>query len=196
MSAPNFYRKNARSLYVIDDREYYDPIKEEYLDEWQEGCEVYRNECLEDDIKERAKEEGFTATPSNCNPIRAIASRDFWLEVAGVGFCVEGCITINPGYYEAATLDWDIYSGEAGDTLERPKYLDDFCKSIAEQVLWESDWNEGLKRMNRGRVVARVRRELEKIADVLDNFCREACHGVYELAYLFSNGEAGYTKVA
>lgn len=47
-----------------------------------------------------------------------------------------------------------------------------------------------------GRVVARVRRELENIADVLDNFCREACHGVYELAYLFSNGEAGYKKVA
>lgn len=196
MSAPNFYRINARNLYVVDNREYYDPIREEYLDEWQDGCEIYYNECMEDDIREQARNSGFTSKKSGSNPIRAIATQDFWLEVAGVQFCVEGCITINPGYYAGATLDWDLYSGEAGAALERSKYMPEYCESLADEVLWESDWNEGLKVANRGRVVARIRRELERVADILDNFCREACHGVYTLAYLFSNGEAGYTKIA
>lgn len=70
-------------------------------------------------------------------------------------------------------------------------------RDALDYVSWrESYWNPGLIKMQAKNIAQKVRRAVEKAMEEAEDFCRQNCTGVYELAYMFSNGEAGYNKVA
>ena len=197
MSCENFFKQNARHFYVYDCRQYYDPATEEFLDEWQEGCEIIDDsDFMGEDITEFGKGYGFVPGKWDSSTIKeAIVSKNFYLEIAGTEVGIQGSIFARPGHYMAANLDWEIYTGESG---QRGNYenAEDYARNIVDAALWYSDWNNGLLRMNRDRLVKKVAKVVEGIGREMDDFCRRVCTGVYDLAYQCSNGEAGYIEIS
>lgn len=209
MSTGNFLKRNARNYYVVDNREYYDPATEEWLDEWREGCETRHRdtEDVELDLTEQGKAEGYHATEVRNMPYGEhewrgcfTLEKDFWLKVAGNDLRLTGRVFLRPGYYEAANLDWDIFTTELGEIGEiGGRYgttTAEYAGEVAEDMLLYSDWSEGVKVMNRDKVTERIRRALEDIADELDDFCRRVCTGVYGICGRFSNGETFYCQLS
>ena len=187
MSTANFQRINARNYYTIDTNEYYDAETGEYLDEWQEGCEVYQREDIDEDIREFGKSCGLYV-PTSSNIPGKVVCMDFWEEVAGQSVKIEGGITINPGHYEGYTIDWNIRAD--GELLTDWNDLEDMAEYITEGLTW--NWNPGLRKMNFAKVQRRVVAAIERMADKLDDFCQKACGHVLVCAGRFSNGEAVY----
>lgn len=110
-------------------------------------------------------------------------------------------IQYNVGRYEAGCLDWSIYAcdenGCSFDGEYAPEDVEGLVRDALDYVGWrESYWNPGLIKMQAKNIAQKVRRAVEKAMEEAEDFCRQNCTGVYELAYMFSNGEAGYNKVA
>lgn len=180
----------------MDDREYYDPVTGKRLDEWQEGCEVYKGDS-EDEVRMIGEAEGYDAIRQRVScwdrrKTRFALEKTFWIEVAGEDIALNGRVFLRPGHYEAANLDWTIF---ADGMEEMDGEMDGYAMDVAEQVLDYSRWNEGLKAMNRAKVAGRIHKALKAVANELDDFCRRTCTGVYGISVVYGNGEVEYSRI-
>jgi len=212
MSCPNFFKTNAKNYYVIDARTYWKD--DEQLDQYEEGCEVYDD--TEEEI-ERIQENATSNGPKSgyynrwLIPVTdkyrgrdsvALLQKVQRLDLSpdcGMDITIE--IQYNCGYYEAGCLDWSIYAcdenGCSFDGEYAPDDVEGLVRDALDYVNWrESYWNPGLIKMQEKNIAQKVRRAVEKAMKEAEDFCRQNCTGVYDLAYMFSNGEAGYKKVA
>lgn len=204
MSTGNFYKRHASAYFVVDGKRYFDSEGEE-LENWEEGCEVVDDtEDLMDCILERAIPEGWEKSEGwkgrDCYGLcEKWEDEDLILGTTTVEIKIE--IEVNPGYYEACNLDWDIrlrIPGSYYDCHLSDYYsIEDLAEDLFNQFMdYEHDWNEGLKKMQKKNI---VKKTLDRICEVglkADEFCRRNCTGVYGVSARFSNGETWYTKIA
>lgn len=216
MGTCNFTKVNARRYYVVDDRMYYNESEECWQDEPIEGAEVAFQDWdeIRDNLQWRAtkrKEDGgrFTAVEEREHDwTRHRDAGTVILEYRGADVflspdcCVNlyGKIILRPGYYQAATLDWDLEAVGTGDHW----YLNDYdsLEDLAEDIFqdweyYEETWNAGLKVMQWDNIRKKITAALEALGQYLDDVCAYLCgeDNVYACTAVFSNGEAVYTKV-
>ena len=219
MSTANFYKQNAKDYYVLDGRSYWKENEDGELEElecWEEGCQV--DDCSEDEIEYIRERAGAFENKYACYGSWYVPQKEY--ESLGYGdwvlnickkqdvfdltpdcsIIVTTEIILRPGYYEAANLDWCIsisdnhgcsFDGEYG-----PDDEDGLVRDALEYVAYcEETWNPGLVKMQEKNISKKVKEIFRKAQEEADGFCRDNCTGVYALAYRFSNGEAGYTKI-
>ena len=110
-------------------------------------------------------------------------------------------IQYNCGHYEAGCLDWSIFCCDENGCSFDGEYdrddVDGLVVDALDYVNWrESYWNPGLIRMQSKNIEKKIRQAMAEAMKEAEDFCRQNCTGMYGLAYMFSNGEAGYTKIA
>ena len=204
MGTCNFHKRMASSYFVVDGKMYVDSDGEEYED-WHEGCDVVDDtEYLVDDILERAKMDGWEK--SDRRVVRDdIALCEKWVDedlILGstvVEMKIE--INVNPGYYEACNLDWDIrlhIPGSGYDVhLSDFDSVEDLGEDIYDAFMWyEDEWNDGMKKMQKKNIIKKALDKIREVGLEADDFCRRNCTGEYGVYARFSNGETWYTKIA
>lgn len=198
MGTSNFYWQNAKNCYAIIAEDYYNEDGE-ILDEYEEGCEVVdRTDDEIDYIEDRLKEDGWDREdkwlPGGWDS-KLIASRGSYKEVTeGTGTVwITKEIILRCGYYEGANLDWDFKIEYAWD-YRRSEYddLTAMAEDITDDLL--SDWNEGLRVMNRAKIVRRVLAILEKTEEDCEKVCKSFTTPL-RVSACFSNGETWYEKI-
>lgn len=212
MSCPNFFKTNASKFYVLDCRTFWKD--DEQLDQYEEGCEVYDDtedeiECIQENAMSNGPKSGYYnrwqlpgADKYRGRDSVALLQKIQKLDLSpacGMDITIE--IQYNCGHYEAGCLDWSISAcdenGCSFDGEYAPEDVEGLVRDALDYVSWrESYWNPGLIKMQAKNIAQKVRRAVEKAMEEAEDFCRQNCTGVYELAYMFSNGEAGYNKVA
>lgn len=218
MSAPNFHKVNASKFYVLDGRTFYNEDGEQ-LEGWQEGCTTYDD--TEDEIEAIRENAGANERKGWAGYYGSwhVPTKDYRPAPYGEGVKIicqnvalvelsPACnieikteIHYRPGHYEARVLDWSIFaSDENGSSFDgeyEPEDVDGLVVDALDFVDWrESYWNRGLIKMQARNIEKKIRQAMERARTLAEDFCRQNCTGVYELAYMFSNGEAGYNKVA
>ena len=213
MSAPNFNKVNASKFYVLDCRTFWKDG--EQLETYEEGCTVYDDtedeiEYIQENATSAGPKSGYYnrwKCPGDSDKYRGRDSVAILEKVEGLnlspacGMDLTIEIQYNVGRYEAGCLDWSIYAcdenGCSFDGEYAPEDVEGLVRDALDYVSWrESYWNPGLIKMQAKNIAQKVRRAVEKAMEEAEDFCRQNCTGVYELAYMFSNGEAGYNKVA
>lgn len=217
MSAPNFHRVNAANYYVLDGRSYWKDG--EQIDAWEDGCEV--EDGTRDEIETIRENAGAYNKKGWAGYYGAwhVPSQDWKSEGYGNGHTIvckkielleltPDCsieirteIHYRPGYYEAGTLDWAIFANdENGNSFSgeyAPEDVDGLVLDALDYIGWrESHWNAGIIKMQAKNIARKIEAAIERAQDGAEEFCRQHCTGVYGLAYLFSNGEAGYIKIS
>lgn len=213
MSCPNFFKTNAENYYVLDCRTFYKD--DEQLDQYEEGCEVYDDtedeiECLQERAMSEGPKSGYYnrwRLPSDSDKYRGRDSIALLQKVVGLnlspacGMDITIEIQYNCGHYEAGCLDWSIFCCDENGCSFDGEYtrddVDGLVVDALDYVSWrESYWNPGLIRMQSKNIEKKIRQAMEEAMKEAEDFCRQNCTGVYGLAYMFSNGEAGYRKIA
>lgn len=213
MSAPNFFKTNASKFYVLDCRTFWKD--DEQLESYEEGCTVYDDtedeiEYIQENATSAGPKSGYYnrwKRPGDSDKYRGRDSVAILEKVEGLnlspacGMDLTIEIQYNVGRYQAGCLDWSIYAcdenGCSFDGEYAPEDVEGLVRDALDYVSWrESYWNPGLIKMQAKNIAQKVRRAVEKAMEEAEDFCRQNCTGVYELAYMFSNGEAGYNKVA
>ena len=212
MGAPNFFKTNAKEYYVLDARTFWKD--DEQLDHYEEGCEVYDDtedeiEFIQEGAISNGSKNGYYnrwQLPDE-NKYRGRDSVALLQKVVNLPLspCCGMDITIeiqyNCGRYVAGCLDWSVRAcdenGCSFDGEYSPEDLDELVADALGYVDWrEESWNRGIIKIQEKNITAKVREAMEAAYQEADDFCRQNCTGVYGLAYLFSNGEAGYHKIA
>lgn len=204
MSTSNFFKRHASAYFVVDGKRYYNSEGEE-LEQWEEGCEVVDD--TEDELEcilEYAKSEGWEKSEGwhgrdSYGLCEKWEDEDLILGTTTVEIKIE--IDVNPGYYEACNLDWDLrfrIPGSGFDCRLSDYYsVEDLADEIADAFMdYEDVWNEGLKKMQKKNIVKKALARIEEVGLKADEFCKRMCTGVYAVSARFSNGETWYTKIA
>ena len=178
MGAANFVSKNASKYFVCLT-----------ADEDGSHPETWEIEDFKDNIRDAAK-----GLPGYCKETGGYGSRSYpeWFlfsvrdskEIAGV--CLETIITAKliAGYYEGATIDWDVqyYVGSIESELE----------DAEEKFIYECEL-PGLKKVHAKRaegILEKMKDELVEKVEAIFSQHSEA----YNCVGRFSNGEAIYSK--
>ena len=101
------------------------------------------------------------------------------------------------GYYEGATIGYDIVSVPNGYSLYENGFdevVDDMVEDALEYAPYS--WNEGMKKIHKARVRKAFERALEDAIEKLEGFCKEYCEEVLCVSARFSNGETYYDRVS
>lgn len=176
MGTSNFYVENASKVFALLPSEEDEPIL------WWDDTKMW----IEDTLNENGYRECSSGTERDAERI-AVKSIDRQF----MGVWVEVSITsiVRYGYYEGASLDWDV-SIHIGAVEYDVAVFERFC---AEDLECASDESYGLCKANAPKLVAWVERakndlveELEKIYEQLSIPLRVAAR--------FSNGETIYAK--
>lgn len=201
MGTSNFFWQNAKHCYVIDAKDYYDKDGEP-IDEYEDGCtEIDRTSDEIEYIQDLLIEDGWDRENEFIRDWDStiIASRGEYKEIAkGLDLLwINREIIVRYGYYEAANLDWDVTMHNNWE-FRRSNYetIEDMAEDVADDLLSNSDWNEGLRKANRAMVVKRIAFILEGVCEECDNVCADMSTDAYRVAYTCSNGETGYVKVS
>lgn len=113
-----------------------------------------------------------------------------------------GKFILRPGYYEGATLDWDIEVNGPGDSWNLNEYddINDMAGDIMEHWDWYergTDWNAGIKKMQSKNIRKKIDDGLAGIVEALEGICADLVgDNVYQRGGLFSNGTCVYHKVS
>lgn len=204
MSTSNFFKRHASAYFVVDGKRYFNSDWEE-LEQWEEGCRVVDDTEYElESILEYAKSEGWEKSEGwhgrdSYGLCEKWEDEDLILGTTTVEIKIE--IDVNPGYYEACNLDWDIrlrVPGSGYDChLSDFSSLDDLGGDIYDAFMWYEDvWNDGLKKMQKKNIIKKALDRIREVGLKADEFCRKNCTGVYGISARFSNGETWYTKIA
>lgn len=200
MSAPNFFKRNARNYYALHTVEYYDfendSYSYDYENEHQDVCEI----DIEENLTYLGEQKGYdviTVPMAGNRPVSSFAlEKDYYFKAGGLGYTLSGRIFIRPGYYDGAVLDWGLSINEIGENDDLDAWsLENYINELLDNAYYYSAWPEGIKRMNRAKEAARLLKEFEAFCQELDDFCRDSCDMVLGLAFRASNGEAGYFEI-
>lgn len=198
MGTCNFHKRFASAYFVVDGKRYFNDAGEE-LDEWEEGCHVEDDtEFLLEDIVECAKEWGWKPGDKD---FLVKKWEDVDLMLGHINIEIQTEIEVNPGYYEACNLDWDIrlhIPGTGYDVHLSDFYnIEDLGDDIYDAFSWYEDvWNEGIKKMQKKNIVKKALDRIREVGLAADEFCKKVCTGVYGVYAHFSNGETWYAKIA
>ena len=216
MGTCNFSKVNARRYYVVDDRIYYNQDEECWQDEPIEGAEVSYIDSSEiiDNLQQAALwrpdgkrftcvEERETGWKHHRDEGTVILEYDGGRLLLPDGYFLDvvGKIILRPGYYEAATLDWDFNLSCGCDfhvEMNDCEDLEDVYEAILDDWLnyYENDWNAGIKKMQAGNFRKKLEGALDGVVDKLEEICAGLVGpNIYQCDGHFSNGEAIYSKV-
>lgn len=197
MSTANFSLQNAKHYYIL---------KDETVDE--DGNEVLRDwidwQILDEDIQYMGGLSGFTPIPRDNREWRDRYGIDSPLldkEYQNKYYLFEAGIGLNSGYYYGACFDFDISCSVSYGRFNLSEYndLQEYAEALADDLLeWGelSDWNEGLKVMNRLKVEKYLLKELQKVVDECEKIMAENCEEKYNCVGHFNDGSALYEKIA
>lgn len=197
MATANFNVNNASKYYVFDEYTK-DEDDQEVLRDWDDWC------FLNQDIQYMGTLSGFTPIPQNNMEWRnmygvndplldKVYQNKYYTFAAGIG--------LNSGYYAGACFDFDIsvcFAGGERFNLSEYRDIQEFAEYLVDDLLeWGelSDWNPGIKAMNRKKVVAYLVKELQKVAEDCEKFMADNCEGIYKCVGRFDTGSAIYEKV-
>ena len=179
------------------------------VEDYETGEEHTRDDVdwliVDEDIQYMGEDKGFSSIPSGDrmrkaeylgvdDPLIDKAFENKYLTfVAGIG--------LNSGYYTGANMDWDIVfkGGYMNFCLSDYRDVEEFCADIFDYLTdWGDldDWNEGLKKMNKPKVIKYLCDRVEEIREECDRFCHDNCEVVCGIAWRAFNGETAYCKIA
>lgn len=197
MATANFSVINASKYYVFDDYTK-DEDDKDVLRDWDDWY------ILDDDIQYMGTLSGFTPISRDNEEWRNRYGIDTPLldkEYQNKYYNFSAGIGLNSGYYSGACFDFDIsVCPSAGErfVLSDHRDMQEFSEVLAEDLLeWGelSDWNPGLKVMNRKKIEAYLFKELQKVAEDCEKFMAENCEGIYKCVGHLDTGSALYEKV-
>ena len=196
MSTCNFSKVNASRYYVVEtDGQDWQEVKEDIQFAASQRSDGKRFRAL--DERETGwryhRDEGRVVLEYNAGFV--LLSRNYCLSLYGK-------IIVRPGYYEGATLDWDFEVNGSGSHWNMNEYDD--INDIADEIVedWDycergTDWNAGIKAMQRKNIRRKIDEALGGLVDKLEEICADLVgDNIYQCAAVFSNGEAIYNRVA
>lgn len=93
---------------------------------------------------------------------------------------------IRSGYYEAATLDWDLEVIVDGNNVN--------IEDLRESFLYYTDMNKGLAVIQSKNAESWAENIKDELIEIIESIFKQFSDE-YSLAYRFSNGETGYSKI-
>lgn len=172
MSAPNFYKKNAKNYYCIEN--YYDKFID--IPEKWEICKGYDN--------------------YRYYGMDYLMERDFKLQYCGTWFYCNVRIGMRCGYFSGANYDYDLqlcsdcFGYNDIDGMEN-RNIDQL---ITDCIACVSDYtdNKGLILMNKKNIEKKLSFWLQNIISQCETICRDLSEIILQRAGIFSSGEAIY----
>lgn len=194
MSTCNFHLQCASKYYVLSS--YVEEMNE------QDEKEIVSKEWYHwDDDTERIMEvagrKGYTRYIPGTYKARpmddSICSKYFYFG----NECLECYIGLNNGYYEGATIDYDMRWGDYG-WLSDYDTADDFIHDIVEGILTEKSdygyWNEGMCTIQRPNLYKKLSGIVSAMIDEAGSICNDCCDEKLVIVGMFGNGEAIYER--
>jgi len=210
MGASNFTKVNAKNYYVIgEDWECYD-------------FDFFRA-TFPDTVKTAFENETFDYECEDCLPVQGWRTRK-WDDRSYYGTLLSSAkiypgdfslpnkdVTLNPigiivniyaiaGYYQGATLDWDLGFVYAGINEYRKDFVteyeskDDLFEDVADSYFDELEYFRKYKATpeDRKKLIKYLSDAFAKYAEMADKICESNCEETLKLVAHFSNGEAVY----
>lgn len=197
MSAPNFsLNHNTRDIYAFclyqdyykyDTEAGYEPTDEGYS-AWSE----YETETWEDVIIRKLTEKfgGNNTWKPTDRPRRdanLLAAVESYVDFAGESWPVSVNILQIPGRYDGWTVDFELRQVNGWDDIPEAYDLERDLRYCV---------NDGLARALAPKLLKRLKDELVRLTDQVDDVLRGCATHVLGCTALFSNGEAFYREVA
>lgn len=195
MSTSNFRLQCASKYYVLSS--YVEEINEQ--NEKEVVCKDWYHWKFDTErIMEVAEKKDYTRYISGSLKERPM-DNNICCKVLYFGYeCLECYIGLNNGYYEGATIDYDIHCGYYG-WLSDYDTVDDFIYDIVEGVLTDKlhykDWNKGMCIIQRPNLYKKLSGVVFAMIDEAESICNDCCDENLVRVGLFSNGEAVYERV-
>lgn len=159
---------------------------------------------LLDTVCEESEEIGFVPSYNDGDTVAHRVEQ--WFYGNGEMFSVEleTAIRIKQGYYEAASIGYDVKAWVNGNDcgllsrLSEEGLADRIMECLANTtVIGKHDgWNMGLVKSHWPKIRRGVERKLGQTVEQMEKFCEKFSEEIYRRVGSFSNGEAIYEKVS
>lgn len=194
MSTCNFRLQCASKYYVLSS--YMEEINEQ--DEKEVVCkEWYHWDDDADRVMEVAGEKGYARCIPDFLKEHPMDDNICWKDFDFGDECLECYIGFNNGYYEGATIDYDIRCGDYG-WLSGYDTVDDFIQNIVDGILadksYNEDWNKGMCTIQRPNLHKKLSGVVSAMIDEAENICNDCCDEKLVRVCVFNNGEAVYKR--
>jgi len=210
MGTSNFKRVNAKNYYIIGE-------------DWDcDDFDCFRS-AFPDTVKAAFENEAFDYGCKDCLPVPEWRTRE-WDDRSYYGTLLSSAklypddfslpgkdVTLNSigiivniysivGYYQGASLDWDLGFVYAGINEYRKFFVteyeskDDLFEDVADFYFDELEYSRDYKATpeDRKRLIKYLSKVFDKYAEMADKICESSCEETLKLVAHFSNGEAVY----
>lgn len=208
MSTPNFKVDNANKHYaVLMNREITDPEGETTV----EVPDELEMEDLLGEIKNQMNEKFKDSDVEVDNLSDSLDDRQFAFSLVSLSkvfaedfeLTISFRLTLNEGYYEGATLDYNVDLEETAVSGHEFENLPDYSKSDIKEVLkeWIEDWQENLdedvespESPDIGEMIQWINKSYGFIEQGVEDVYENICEVPLVRVGIFSNGEAVYER--
>lgn len=207
MATANFHYGNTTRFFVFGTNKYItqeeidlNELPQEWLGDFDEEKTYLDFEMCVKCCKEALKELGYYEMCGAGHGTQIGLAKTIYFDIADIDFHLDIMPTIESGYYEGATFDFQTELHVAGNKydVENDEILDwDTC-DIAEEMI-DAEWTQygvGFAKMQAINIHNKIKREYKALVEELEGVFSRCCESECVQAVRFSNGETLYAKIA